>query len=774
MKGPAVPPAAPDLENLTPEQRALLMLRLRRQAQRGPEGAGAAPAPRVTSIPRAPRDRPLPLSFGQRRLWLTDRLQPGNPAYNVPFAFRVAGRLDGVGLDAAFAGIVRRHESLRTRFVADPLEDVEPLQVVGPPAPVPVPRVDLGNLPEDTRLAEARRLAAEVARHPFELESGRLLRVVLLALGTDDHALLTVLHHIAADAWSIGIFIREFIALYQAHLEKRPPALPELPVQYPDYAAWQREHRAEELAAQASFWKERLSGIPALDLPADRPRPAALSGRGAQTSRWWQQPVLEGLRAFARRQGVTVFMSLLAAFQALLARSTGQDDVSVGTPVAGRGREELEPLIGFFINTLVLRTDLSGDPSFSALLARVREATVEAFAHQDVPFEQVVEAVRPGGAPLFRVMFNYQSRPEVSAGIPGVELSRLQFEAGVSMFDLTLDCREIGDSLLVETEYSTDLFDAPTVERLLGHLETLLAAALAGPMRPFSELPLLSPAERHAVLTEWNDTPGETWDTKGFVHAQFADQARRAPDSLALVFGEEGEGAWTYAELRRRAGSLARRLRSLGVGPEVRVGICAGRTPERVASVLAVLKAGGAFVPLDPDDPRERLAWIFEDARPAVLLAEERLRGRLPEGARFLPLESAWEEGGDPPDCPRLSPENAAYVIYTSGSTGRPKGVVVPHRGIAASARAWQEEYGLTGRVRSLLQVAGFSFDVFIGDLVRALTTGAELVLAPAGVLTDPALLHGWLSRRRIDFADLVPAVARALVEHLEAVDATL
>jgi hypothetical protein len=608
------------------------MLRLRRQAQSGSQGTGADP---VAAIHRAPRGRPLPLSFGQRRIWLADRWQPENPAYNVPFAFRLLGRLDGATLDAAFAGIVQRHESLRTRFLE---EGGEPFQVIEPPRPVPVPRIDLSPLPEEARLAEARRLAAESARHPFDLESGRLLRVHVLVLGTDDHALLTVLHHIAADAWSIGIFVREFITLYQAGLEERPAALPELPIQYADFAAWQREGRAAALATQAAFWKERLGSVPVLDLPADRPRPPALSGWGAQTSRWWTRPVLEGLQTFARRHGATVFMSLLAAFQTLLSRYAGQDDVSVGTPVAGRSRVELEPLIGFFVNTLVLRADLSGDPAFAALLARVRESTLEAFAHQDVPFEQVVEAVRPGGEPLFQVMFNFQSGTGMPRGIPGVELSRLAFEAGVSMFDLTLDCREIGGALLVEVEHSTDLFDPPTVERLLDHLEILLAAALDDPGLTVAELPLLSAAERHAVMAGWNDTSAvsEGEAEAGFVHRQFAEQARQTPDAPAVVFGEEGEGVWTYAELRRRAAGLARHLRALGVGPEVRVGICAGRTPERVASVLAVLEAGGAFVPLDPDDPPERLALVVEDARPAVLLAEERLRGRLPAEAGAL------------------------------------------------------------------------------------------------------------------------------------------
>ncbi|HEX2645165.1 MAG TPA: condensation domain-containing protein, partial [Thermoanaerobaculia bacterium] len=389
-------PSAPPMADLTPEQRALLMLRLRQKAaRREPAGPDLAPVP---------RDRPLPLSFGQRRLWLADRWQPGNPAYNLPFAFRITGALDGAALDAAFRGIVRRHESLRTRFAGD---GNEPLQIVEPAGPVPVPRIDLRALPEAARLGEARRLVAAAARLPFDLESGRLLRVSLLVLGPDDHAILAVLHHIAADAWSIGVFIREFIALYLGQ------SLPELPVQYPDFAVWQRERLAVEMASQAAFWKERLAGAaPVLDLPADRPRPAALSGRGAHVSLRLAQPVVEAVQAFARRQGATVFMVLLAAFQALLARYAGQDDVSVGTPVAGRGRAELERLIGFFVNTLVLRTSLADDPPFRDLLARVRATTVEGFAHQDVPFEQVVEAVgippevrQHGRTPLFQVMF---------------------------------------------------------------------------------------------------------------------------------------------------------------------------------------------------------------------------------------------------------------------------------------------------------------------------------------------------------------------------------
>ncbi|HEX7239699.1 MAG TPA: condensation domain-containing protein, partial [Longimicrobiaceae bacterium] len=635
------------------------------------------PAP---PLRRVPRDRPLPLSFAQQRLWLIDRMDPGSAAYNVPAALRLRGVLDERRLRRALSALVRRHEALRTVFAE---HDGEAVQVVRPAGPVPFPLVDLAALAAERRESEAARLAAGEALRPFDLARGPLLRATLVRVAKDDHAVLFTLHHVVSDEWSMEVLVREVSALYAGS------PLPELPVQYADFAAWQREWLSGGvLDSQLRWWSDRLAGAPpVLELPADGPRRAVAGAPAAHRHLLLDPEASRGLREVARRGGATTFMALLAAWQLLLSRWSGQDDVVVGSPIAGRTRAETEGLIGFFVNTLVLRTDLSGDPSFRELVARAREATLGAFAHQDLPFERLVEELAPerslAHTPLFQVMFAFQT--DAGAGgalrLEGIEAEPLGDGPAVAKFDLSLTVSEEGEQLSVSLVYRADLYEDATAGRMLRHFGSLAARLAAEPDRPVGEADLLDPAERAQLLVEWNDTAREY--PRESVHELFAEQAARTPDAPALVFGGE---TLTYAELDARAARLARRLRERGVGPETRVGICAERSAELVTAMLAVLRAGGAYVPLDPAYPAERLAFMLADSGARVVVAQPGLEERVArEGVEVVLLG----EGGAAEDAPELpvEPDSLAYVIYTSGSTGTPKGVAVPHRGVVRLVR---------------------------------------------------------------------------------------
>ncbi|HEX2190338.1 MAG TPA: condensation domain-containing protein, partial [Longimicrobiaceae bacterium] len=642
----------------------------------------------------------MPPSFAQQRLWFIDQLDPGSAAYNLRFPLRLRGTLDVPVLRRALSAVVARHEALRTVFAA---EGGEPVQVVRPPEPVPFPAVDLGRLAEERREAEAARLAGEEALRPFDLSRGPLLRATLLRLGDGDHAALFTMHHVVSDGWSMGVLVRELSALYHAFSRGEPSPLPELPVQYADYAVWQRERvSGEALEAQLAWWRERLAGAPpTLELPADRPRLPA-GEAPAQTCLVELPPGLtRRLRELAQAEGATPFMALLAGFSLLLARYSGQDDVVVGSPIAGRTRSELEGLIGFFVNTLALRTDLSGDPSFRGLLRRVREATLGAFQHQDLPFERLVEELAPERslthAPLFQVMFALQNTEQSALRLGELRMEPLPPGEGVTQFDLDLSLQEGPERIVGTLRYRRDRFDAPTVERMLAHFRILLEAALAAPDRPVSGLPLLAGEERARVLEAWNAT-ARAYPRGRCLHELVAEQAARTPDAPAVVF--EGR-VLVYAELDARADRLAHGLRLRGVGPEARVAIAVEKGFEMALAVLGVLKAGGAYVPLDPAYPPERLAWMLEDSGARVLLTQESLRQRLPEFAgevcfvptdgtplpRPLPRKGGGENG--------TGPDNLAYVIYTSGSTGRPKGVAVQHRAVVNYAVDMAERLGL-------------------------------------------------------------------------------
>ncbi|HEX7239937.1 MAG TPA: amino acid adenylation domain-containing protein, partial [Longimicrobiaceae bacterium] len=631
---------------------------------------GEGEAPPLVPVPR---DGPLPLSFAQQRLWFIDRLEPGSPAYNMPFPLRLRGALDARALERSLAEVVRRHEALRTRFDA---VGGEPVQVVDPAGPVALPLRDLRGLPEPARAAEVRRLAAEEALRPFDLERGPLLRAVLVRLADEEHALLFTLHHVVFDGWSMGVLTREVSAAYAAFAEGRAPSLPELPVQYADYAAWQRGWlRGETLERHLAWWRERLGDAPPLlEIPTDRPRPPAPAERGASRAFRLDPRVTAALAALARAEGATPFMVLLAGFQLLLGRYAGEEDVVVGTPVAGRSRAEMEPLIGFFVNTLALRVDLGGDPTVRALLGRVREGVLGAFAHQEVPFERLVEELAPerslAHTPLFQSVFALQNQERGELRMGSLEAEPLDGGAETARFDLRLAMAEAEGGMEGSLLYRSDLFDAATAERLVGHLSMLLAEMAADPDRPLSALPAATPAERERMLVEWNAT-AVAWPQGACVHDLFAAQAARTPGAAAVVSGRE---VLTYAELDRRTVRLARRLRGLGAGPDARVALLLERDAELPVGVLGILRAGAAYVPLDPGWPDERLARTLADAGAPVLVTQAALAARVPSFAgRTVRLDADREElereSAEPLES-GAGPDTLAYVIYTSGSTG--------------------------------------------------------------------------------------------------------
>jgi amino acid adenylation domain-containing protein len=684
-------------------------------------GAFGAVAPPILPVPR---EGDLPLSFAQERLWLVDKLTPGRTAYNIPLALGIYGVLSVAALEAALGEVVRRHETLRTTFRE---RESRPAQVIAPPAGVLLPWVDLSALPAGRRAIEARRLAGEEAARPFDLESGPVLRATLLRIAAGEHALLLDIHHIAADGWSMGVLVAEVAALYGAALAEAPSPLPELTVQYADFAVWQRRWLAGEvLERQLGYWRERLADAPALVLPTDRPRPArSFQGRIERFALGAERTA--GLIALARRYDATLFMALLAAFQALLGRYTGQDDLVLGSPIANRTRSETEGLIGFFVNSLVLRGDLGGDPGLRALLARARGVALEAYGHQDLPFERLVEELRPerrlAQNPLFQVVCALQNAPLNPIVLPGLELAPIDYDLTSTRFDLELMFWETGEGLAGQITYATDLFDPATVRRLASHFGSLVDGALADPDLPLSRLPLLAGPERHQLLREWNDTarPEPAPD----VVALCAGWAARTPEAPAVV---SAGGTLTCAELDRRAGGLARRLRSLGVGPDVPVGLYAPRSPEMVIGALAVLKAGGAYVPLDPAQPADRLAFVVRESRMPVILAvlaKEGAPGWVEEGVRVVPISEA-ETGGLPMETFPAAPESLAYVIYTSGSTGRPKGVEISRAGLANLVRWHLRTYGVTPRDRAT-QVASPAFDAAVWEVWSCLAAGAAL-----------------------------------------------
>jgi amino acid adenylation domain-containing protein len=704
--------------------------------------AGASPAAGAAIRP-VPRSGPVALSFAQQRLWFLDRLEPGSPWYNLAFAVRFEGSLEVAALARGLDALAARHESLRTTFE---MRAGQPVQVIAPPAPVPMPLADLSRLAAEKREAEARRLAREEARRPFDLARGPLCRARLLRLSSADHLALLTLHHIVSDGWSMRVLVSELGALYERFTSGGGEPLASLPIQYADFAAWQRAELPATMAAKLiPYWRARLGGsLPVLELPADRPRPPIQTFRGARAEVALPAPLTTLLGALARERGATLFMALLAGWKTLLLRSTGQTDVLVGTPVANRNHSQIEGLIGLFVNTLVLRTDLSGDPGFAELLDRVREVTLGAYAHQDLPFERLVEELQPrrdlARSPLFQVMLGLEYAPPTPWRTPGLAATPLEVDLGASRFECTFFLAETGGRIAGHLEYNRDLFDHATALRLVGHLANLLAGAAAAPATALSRLPLLSPAEERQLLGEWNDTaravPG------GTTPELILTRAAARPGATALLWGEE---RLSYGELAARAGGMARHLRRLGVGPEVLVAIACERSPAMVAGLLGVWLAGGAYLPLDPSYPPDRLSLMLDDSGARVLLTEERLLPALPpHAARVVCLDRDWPAiggggAGSLPPAPAAA-ENLAYVLYTSGSTGRPKGVGVSHGALANFLAAMREEPGLTAADR-LLAVTSLSFDIAGLELWLPLVAGAHIDLVGREAAGDGAAL---------------------------------
>jgi amino acid adenylation domain-containing protein len=655
------------------------------------ELAGRVEALRRADLPQLPPVEPvsrrgaLPLSFAQERLWFLDRMQPGSAMYNIPAAQRLRGALDTAALERALGEIVRRHEALRTVFAE---QDGAPVQVIRPFAGFTLPVEDLRELDAVAREALAVRRADDEAARPFDLAAGPLFRASLLELADDEHVLLLTVHHIAGDGWSMGVFFRELAALYEAFRDGGESPLVELPVQYADHAAWQRRHfQGEALDRQVAWWKERLSGAPELlEIPADHPRPAVQRHLGATEPIHVAGDLLARLETLARAEGATLYMVLLAAFQSLLSRYSGSADVVVGSTIAGRTRGETEPLIGLFMNTLALRTDLSGDPSLREVLRRVREVTLGAYEHQDVPFERLVEELRPGRSlshsPLFQVLFELNTAGGTATTLAGVDAERMGGRNGTAKFDLSVSLTAYPDEIAGVLTYATDLFDATTARRMTGHLLRVLEQAAADPDRRLSRLDLVSDDELRRI-EGWNATQVE-YPSTATIHGLFEAQAARTPDATAVTFGAE---SLTYRELDARANALANHLARLGVKPEVRVGICLERSLELMVAILGVMKAGGAYVPVDPGHPVERMSYVLGDSGVAVVLTQEKLRTRVPvgPGVRMVCVDSYWPRvAADRASKPavEVSSENLCYVIYTSGSTGRPKGVAMHHRGV--------------------------------------------------------------------------------------------
>jgi amino acid adenylation domain-containing protein len=728
-------------------------------------------------IKRVSREEPqerLPLSYAQQRLWFIDEMAINKAAYNVPGAVGLQGVLNVTALEQTLGEIIRRHETLRTVFV---FEDGQPFQVVTPNWEFKLPLVELSDLPAGERENVAVRLAFEEAERPFDLRTGPLLRVCLLRLAEQEHHLLFDMHHIISDDWSLGVLVREIGELYKAYMQGQPAELAELAVQYGDYAQWQREWmNGEVLSSELAYWKQQLAGtIAVLELPTDRPRPPVHSGRGATYVFSIDRQVMTALKRLGRQEGATVFMLLLAAFDILFHRYTGQTDIVVGTPIANRTRSETNDLIGFFVNTLVLRTNMSGDLNFLELLRRVREIALGAYAHQHLPFERLVEELQPdrnlNHIPLFQVLLTLHNAPIGRLELPGLDLNMLEIESRSSKFDLNANMQEIDGGLAVAFIYSTDLFDASSMERLGQHLKALLASIVEGADKPLATLSLLTPAEREQILVAWNGTK-RAYDQDSCLHELFEAQVARTPDAPALTFEDRH---LTYKQLDDRANQLARHLQRLGVGPEVLVGVLMERSLEMVVALMGILKSGGAYLPLDPSYPQERLRYMLADAGLRFVICHQAVEAMLPallpdSSINVLTLDTEWARvAAQPTTAPGLhtAPDNLAYVLYTSGSTGKPKGVMISQRAIC-NHMLWMQEQLPLQATDAVLQKTPFSFDASVWEFYAPLLAGARLVMAQPGGHQDAQYLLEVMEREGVTRLQGVPTLLRMLVSEGE------
>ena len=746
-------------------------------------------ANRTSSFTPAPivpmeRDGNLPLSFAQQRLWFLDQLVPNNPFYNVPAALRLTGSLNLTALQQTFNEIVRRHEALRTTLV---VVSGQPVQRIAAAFHLPINVLDLRNLPQESRQTEANRLTAQEAQRSFNLSNDLLLRVTLLQLDDAEYLLMLNMHHIVSDGWSIGVLIQELGALYTAFASEKPSPLPPLSIQYADFAKWQREWlQGEVLETQLAYWRQQLNGISMLNLPADRPRPAIQSYRGKRQFLQLPKQLSEALETLSQREGVTLFMTMLAAFQTLLYHYAQQEDIVVGSPIANRNRSEIEALIGFFVNSLVLRTDLSGNPTFRELLNRVKEVALGAYAHQDLPFEKLVEELHPDRAlnqnPLFQVAFALQNAPGNRLELPELTLSPQQLDVGTARFDLEFHLWERSpnssgsnespsNKLWVDSSegisgmviYSADLFDEATISRMLCHFQTLLESIVANPEERIANLQYLSAKERDYLLVECNNTQAD-YPQDLCIHQLFELHAEQTPDAVALVFGDERV---TYRELNIRSNQLARYLQKIGVGVEVLVGLCCGRSLDLIVGMLGILKAGGAYLILDPSYPAERSSFMLKDAQLSVVLTQQQWVEKLPSpNLQIVCLDTDWEmisqEIADNPTSAATA-ENRVYAIYTSGSTGKPKGVEIEHGSLLNLVFWHQREFGVSAGDRAT-QIAAIGFDACGWEIWPYLAAGASIYFPEDDMRRDPEKLQNWLISKAITISFLPTPLAEKVL----------
>jgi amino acid adenylation domain-containing protein len=739
-------------------------------------------------------------SFAQQRLWFLDQLIPGNALYNVPTVIRLTGRLNLAALQQTFNEIVRRHEVLRTTFK---VLDGELVQAIAPSLTIPLSLLDLRQLSVDEREAEAKSIVTAEVERPFDLSSGPLLRVMLLQLSETEHILVLNMHHIICDDWSIGVVIRELGTLYTAFAQNQASLLPELPLQYADFAQWQREWlQGEVLQTQLAYWQQQLNGISMLHLPTDRPRPSIQSYQGATQFLELPKKLCDALVTLSQQEGATLFMTLLAAFQTLLYRYTQQEDIAVGSPIANRNRSEIEGLIGFFVNSLVLRSNLSGNPTFRELLGRVREVTLGAYSHQDLPFEKLVEELHPernlSHHPLFQVVFGFENAPMSALELPGLVPSFINIDFKTTRFDLELhlwkcseDFRSLWGANWEHSEgirgvmvYNTDLFDKGTIRRMLKHFKTLLSGIVSHPEQRIANLPLLSEFELHQVLVKWNDTQANYPHDK-CIHQLFENQVKQNPDAIAVIY-EDVETrhlsslhmtySMTYRELNIRSNQLAHHLQKLGVGAEILVGICVEPSIQMIVGLLAILKAGGAYVPLDPSYPQERLNFMLEDAQLRVLLIQEKLLKHFEAFSNpIIYIDKDWEiiaqESEENPTS-SLTSDNLAYVIYTSGSTGKPKGVAVTHK--AVNRLVCNTNYVKLERTDKIAQASNTSFDAATFEIWGALLNGAQLIGISKDIIISPHELALQLRQKGISVLFLTTALFQQIARDVPQAFASL
>ncbi|MFN6483743.1 MULTISPECIES: non-ribosomal peptide synthetase [unclassified Nostoc] len=717
------------------------------------------------------RSQNLPLSFAQQRLWFLDQLIPNNPFYNIPVALHLTGSLNKAALEQTFNEIVQRHEALRTNFV---IQSGQPVQLINPTLTITLPIIDLRQLPQAEREIQTRQFTNQTAQRSFNLSTDSLLQVKLLWLDDTQYILLLNMHHIVSDGWSIGVLIQEIAALYTAFANNQPSPLPKLTIQYADFAYWQRQWlQGEVLENQLDYWQKQLDGISILNLPTDRPRLGVQTYQGARQPLQLSKSLSAALLALGQQEGVTLFITLLAAFKVLLYRYTQQEDIAIGSPIANRNRSEIEELIGFFVNSLVLRTELSGNLTFRELLSKVKEVALEAYAHQDLPFEKLVEELHPernlNQNPLFQVVFALQNAPISALDLTGLTLSPLPFDTETTRFDLEFHLWEPNtqNGLWVDSSegisgfviYSTDLFDDATITRMLEHFQILLEGIVANPEQQIAQLLLLSENELNTLLVQWNDTQLEYPQDK-CVHQLIESVAEHNPDATALVFGDE---KLTYKELNIRSNQLAHYLIKLGVKSEVLVGLCVERSFDMVIGMLGILKAGGAYVPLDPSYPSERLNFMIEDAQVSVLLTNEQwLESLQNSNSNIICLDKNYEiiaqeiEDNLPSE---VAADNLAYVIYTSGSTGKPKGVQIEHRGLL-NLVFWHQKAFAVSPLDRVTQIAGVAFDACSWEIWPYLSAGASIYIVDDEIRRSPEYLRDWLISQQITISFLPTPIA--------------